>query len=231
MLHKRHKYDILALVTTKGVFLIMAEKDMAQKIKELRVANDMTLEQVADIVGVGKSTVRKWETGMIANMRRDKIAALAKALHTTPEYLMGWSTEIEISNLFKIETKKFRLLGNIACGEPIFADEQMDLYVEAGANIQADFCLKASGDSMIGARIHDGDIVFIRQQDMVEDGEIAAVLIDDEATLKRVYYDREAGVLQLFAENPQYKTMRFSGEELDHIRILGKAVAFQSDLK
>lgn len=168
---------------------------------------------------------------MIANMRRDKIAALAKALHTTPEYLMGWSTEIEISNLFKIETKKFRLLGNIACGEPIFADEQMDLYVEAGANIQADFCLKASGDSMIGARIHDGDIVFIRQQDMVEDGEIAAVLIDDEATLKRVYYDREAGVLQLFAENPQYKTMRFSGEELDHIRILGKAVAFQSDLK
>lgn len=209
----------------------MAEKDMAQKIKELRVANDMTLEQVADIVGVGKSTVRKWETGMIANMRRDKIAALAKALHTTPEYLMGWSTEIEISNLFKIETKKFRLLGNIACGEPIFADEQMDLYVEAGANIQADFCLKASGDSMIGARIHDGDIVFIRQQDMVEDGEIAAVLIEDEATLKRVYYDREAGVLQLFAENPQYKTMRFSGEELDHIRILGKAVAFQSDLK
>lgn len=209
----------------------MAEKDMAQKIKELRVANDMTLEQVADIVGVGKSTVRKWETGMIANMRRDKIAALAKALHTTPEYLMGWSTEIEISNLFKIETKKFRLLGNIACGEPIFTDEQMDLYVEAGANIQADFCLKASGDSMIGARIHDGDIVFIRQQDMVEDGEIAAVLIDDEATLKRVYYDREAGVLQLFAENPQYKTMRFSGEELDHIRILGKAVAFQSDLK
>lgn len=204
---------------------------MAQKIKELRVANDMTLEQVADIVGVGKSTVRKWETGMIANMRRDKIAALAKALHTTPEYLMGWSTEIEISNLFKIETKKFRLLGNIACGEPIFADEQMDLYVEAGANIQADFCLKASGDSMIGARIHDGDIVFIRQQDMVEDGEIAAVLIDDEATLKRVYYDQEAGVLQLFAENPQYKTMRFSGEELDHIRILGKAVAFQSDLK
>ena len=209
----------------------MAEKDMAQKIKELRIANDMTLEQVADIVGVGKSTVRKWETGMIANMRRDKIATLAKALHTTPEYLMGWSTEIEVNNLFKIETKKFRLLGNIACGEPIFADEQMELYVEAGANIQADFCLKASGDSMIGARIHDGDIVFIRQQDMVEDGEIAAVLIDDEATLKRVYYDREAGVLQLFAENPQYKTMRFSGEELDHIRILGKAVAFQSDLK
>lgn len=209
----------------------MAEKSMSEKIKELRVSQNLTLEQVGDVVGVGKSTVRKWETGMIANMRRDKIALLAQALHTTPEYLMGWSTDIEVNNLFKIETKKFPLLGNIACGEPIFADQEFELYVEAGANIQADFCLKAKGDSMIGARIYDGDIVFIRKQNMVDDGEIAAVLIGDEATLKRVYYDREAGVLSLFAENPQYRTMRFSGSELETIRILGKAVAFQSDVK
>ena len=213
----------------------MSEKDMAQKIKDLRLSQNLTLEQVANEVGVGKSTVRKWETGMIANMRRDKIASLAKALHTTPAYLMGWidepHREITLDNLFRIETKKFPLLGNIACGEPIFANEERELYVEAGANIQADFCLRAKGDSMIGARIYDGDIVFIKQQPMVEDGEIAAVLIEDEATLKRVYYDRENGVLQLFAENPQYKTMRFTGEELDHIRILGKAVAFQSDVK
>ena len=209
----------------------MAEKSMSDKIKELRVSQNLTLEQVGDIVGVGKSTVRKWETGMIANMRRDKIALLAQALHTTPEYLMGWSTDIEVNNLFKIETKKFPLLGNIACGEPIFADQQFELYVEAGANIEADFCLKAKGDSMTGARIYDGDIVFIRKQDMVDDGEIAAVLIDDEATLKRVYYDREAGVLSLFAENPQYRTMRFSGSDLETIRILGKAVAFQSDIR
>ena len=209
----------------------MTEKSMSDKIKELRISQNLTLEQVGDVVGVGKSTVRKWETGMIANMRRDKIALLAQALHTTPEYLMGWSTDIEVNNLFKIETKKFPLLGNIACGEPIFADQEFEAYVEAGANIRADFCLKAKGDSMIGARIYDGDIVFIRKQDMVDDGEIAAVLIDDEATLKRVYYDREAGVLSLFAENPQYRTMRFSGSALKTIRILGKAVAFQSDIK
>ena len=209
----------------------MTEKSMSDKIKELRISQNLTLEQVGDVVGVGKSTVRKWETGMIANMRRDKIALLAQALHTTPEYLMGWSTDIEVNNLFKIETKKFPLLGNIACGEPIFADQEFEAYVEAGANIRADFCLKAKGDSMIGARINYGDIVFIRKQDMVDDGEIAAVLIDDEATLKRVYYDREAGVLSLFAENPQYRTMRFSGSALKTIRILGKAVAFQSDIK
>lgn len=213
----------------------MSEKDMAQKIKDLRLSQNLTLEQVANEVGVGKSTVRKWETGMIANMRRDKIASLAKALHTTPAYLMGWidepHREITLDNLFRIETKKFPLLGNIACGEPIFANEERKLYVEAGANIQADFCLRAKGDSMIGARIYDGDIVFIKQQPMVEDGEIAAVLIEDEATLKRVYYDRENGVLQLFAENPQYKTMRFVGEELNQIRIIGRAVAFQSDVR
>lgn len=213
----------------------MSEQGMAQRIKDLRISQSLTLEQVANEVGVGKSTVRKWETGMIANMRRDKIASLAKALHTTPAYLMGWvdepHREITVDNLFRIETKKFPLLGNIACGEPIFADEQFEAYVEGGANIKADFCLRAKGDSMIGARIYDGDIVFIRKQEMVEDGEIAAVLIDDEATLKRVYYDKENNVIQLFAENPNYKTMRFAGEELDHIRILGKAVALQTDVK
>lgn len=213
----------------------MAGNDMAQKIKDLRISQNLTLEQVANEVGVGKSTVRKWETGMIANMRRDKIASLAKALHTTPAYLMGWidepHKEITIDNLFRIETRKFPLLGNIACGEPIFAEQNFEAYVEAGANVHADFCLRAKGDSMIGARIQDGDIVFIKKQEMVDDGEIAAVLIEDEATLKRVYYDQESGLLQLFAENPKYKTMRFTGEELDHIRILGKAVAFQSDIK
>ena len=207
----------------------MSEKDMAQKIKDLRLSQNLTLEQVANEVGVGKSTVRKWETGMIANMRRDKIASLAKALHTTPAYLMGWidepHRELTLDNLFRIETQKFPVLGHI------FANEERELYVEAGANIQADFCLRAKGDSMIGARIYDGDIVFIKQQPMVEDGEIAAVLIEDEATLKRVYYDRENGVLQLFAENPQYKTMRFVGEELNQIRIIGRAVAFQSDVR
>ena len=73
----------------------MAGSDMAHKIKELRKERNMTLEDVAKIVGVGKSTVRKWETGMIENMKRDKIASLAKALGTTPAYLLGWIDEEE----------------------------------------------------------------------------------------------------------------------------------------
>ena len=219
------------VVTNRERGVDVADLTMGQKIKALREENNLTLEQVGNAVGVGKSTVRKWENGIIANMRRDKIADLAKVLHTTPAYLMGWKEEVELDNLFRIEKRKFPLLGNIACGTPIFANEEKELYVEAGANIHADFCLKAKGDSMIGARIYDGDIVFIRKQEMVDDGEIAAVLIGDEATLKRVQYNPEENELLLFAENPKYKTMRYSGEELNHIRILGKAVAFQSDIR
>ena len=126
------------------------------------------------------------------------------------------------------QLKRFPLLGEIACGEPIFAQEDRETFLIADAEIAADFCLLARGDSMIGARIYDGDAVFIRSQPMVENGEIAAVIIDDEATLKRVYYDREHARLQLVPENPAYSPLVYVGEELDNIRILGKAVGFMS---
>lgn len=221
---------------------------LGQRIKQLRADKGLTQEQLAKELHTSKSRIGMYEIDE-REPNKQMMEAIADYFNVDMDYLYGRTdvpNEYQLNNqqalkradflsrldsILPIDTKKFRLLGNIACGEPIFADEDRELYVEAGANIQADFCLRASGDSMIGARIHDGDIVFIRQQDMVEDGEIAAVLIDDEATLKRVYYDREGGVLQLFAENPQYKTMRFVGEELNQIRILGKAVAFQSDLK
>lgn len=207
----------------------MSELTIGQKIKVLREKNGLTLEQVGSAVGVGKSTVRKWETGIIANMRRDKIAALARVLHTTPAYLMGWE-EDQVTNLYKIETRRFPLLGSIACGVPIFADEEQELYVEAGTDLDADFCLRARGDSMTGARIHDGDVVFIRKQSDVDNGEIAAVLIGDEATLKRVFYYPDKQKLVLSAENAKYEPLVYIGEELKQIRIIGKAVAFQSSL-
>lgn len=207
----------------------MSELTIGQKIKVLREKNGLTLEQVGSAVGVGKSTVRKWETGIIANMRRDKIAALARVLHTTPAYLMGWE-EDQVTNLYKIETRRFPLLGSIACGVPIFADEEQELYVEAGTDLDADFCLRARGDSMTGARIHDGDVVFIRKQSDVDTGEIAAVLIGDEATLKRVFYYPDKQKLVLSAENAKYEPLVYIGEELEQIRIIGKAVAFQSSL-
>lgn len=218
----------------------MSEQDMAKRIKDLRTSQGMTLEQVAEKVGVGKSTVRKWETGLIANMRRDKIAALADALNTSPMYLMGWSDEInpapaldlsKFDNIYPVKLKKFPLLGEIACGKPIFANEDRESYILAGSDIHADFCLRAKGDSMVNARILDGDIVFIRKQDMVDNGEIAAVAIGDDVTLKRVFYHPEQDLLILKAENTKYQDMIYSQNQLEQVYILGKAIAFQSDVK
>lgn len=218
----------------------MSEQDMAKRIKDLRTSQGMTLEQVAEKVGVGKSTVRKWETGLIANMRRDKIAALADALNTSPMYLMGWSDEInpapaldlsKFDNIYPVKLKKFPLLGEIACGKPIFANEDRESYILAGSDIHADFCLRAKGDSMINARIMDGDIVFIRKQDMVDNGEIAAVAIGDDVTLKRVVYYPEQNLLILKAENSRYQDMIYAQDQLEQVYILGKAIAFQSDVK
>jgi len=95
--------------------------------------------------------------------------------------------------------------------------------------VSVDFALTCIGDSMIGARIMDGDLVYIHQQPEVENGDIAAVLIDDEATLKRVYYYPGRIILQ--AENPNFPPMVFQGSELDGVRIIGKAVFFRSAVK
>lgn len=194
-----------------------------------------TQKEVADLVGVAPSTVHAWLQGS-RYPRIDKIELLADLfgirktdLIESPDGRPDLPTSIP--NLLPLQMQRLPLLGDIACGEPLLAEEHIEIYVAAGDDLHADFCLRAKGDSMIGARIHDGDIVFVRKQDTVEDGEIAAVLIDGEATLKRVYYDREANVLSLYAENPQFRTMHFSGPRLDQIRILGKAVAFQSPVR
>ena len=143
---------------------------------------------------------------------------------------MGWS-DGEIGgyeNISPISTRMVPMLGEIACGQPIYATEERGEYAVANNDLSADFCLRAHGDSMIGARIYDGDIVFIRSQSSVDNGEIAAVIIGDEATLKRVYYYPSEEKLILSPENPRYAPLVYLGAELENIKILGKAVAFQS---
>ena len=126
-----------------------------------------------------------------------------------------------------IKHRSLPMLGNVACGEPIFAEEDRDSYISVDDDMDADFCLTAIGDSMINARIFDGDILFVKKCDIVDDGQIAVVLIEDEATVKRLYYDRENNVITLVPENPTHKPMRFMGEQLNQIRVLGKVVSGQ----
>ena len=209
---------------------------VGEKIKRKRLSLGYTLAELATKVGTSKQTIFRYESQEISNIPSEKIELIARALGTTPSYLMGWESEeaAELSlysNISPIAKRRIPMLGEIACGEPIYAEEQHEAYVCASTDIDADFCLRAHGDSMIGARIYDGDIVFVKRQSAVDNGDIAAVVINDEATLKRVYYYPKDNKLILVPENAKFAPMSYSGEELDTITILGKAVAFQSVIR
>ena len=202
------------------------------KIRNRRLELNLTMKDVAKAVGVAEATVSRWESGEIANMKNSRIISLAKILQISPIELMG---ENDNSTVFlgiipfsEVIKKRVPILGDIACGKPIYANEQYGDFIDCG--VDADFALTCRGDSMVEARINDGDLVFIKKQDIVENGAIAAVIIDNEATLKRVFYYPETEKLILQAANPQYEPLVYIGVELENVRILGRAVAFQSML-
>ncbi len=201
-------------------------------LRTIRKERGMTLEELAQRIGTSKQTVQRYESGVIANVPRERVEAMAAVLGVTPSALMGWDGAEELSRRYDgiapLRIRTLPVLGEIACGKPIYAEQAYEGYAAADDRLDADFCLRTTGDSMIGARIFDGDIVFIRRQSEVDNGEIAAVAIGDEATLKRVYYYPERQKLVLSPENPKYEPLVFIGEELAGIKILGKAVAFQS---
>lgn len=210
-------------------------KELKDLIREQRARTGKTLEQIGKEIGVAKATVQRWESGEIKDMRRDKLVALARALETTPAYLMGWEETPEqdrapvqyLDPLPKMH--KIPLIGTIACGEPLLAVENIEGEVDVPEHIRADFALRCKGDSMINARIFDGDIVYIRQQPTVENGQIAAVLIGDEATLKRVRLFEDH--ISLEPENPMYRPIVYWNGDMASIRILGLAVAFTSAVR
>ena len=203
---------------------------MASIIRDRRIELGLTMKDIANYVGVSEGTVSRWESGNIANMKRSRINKLAEVLRISPLAIIGVESESSPDNILSMPTmRKIPLVGSIACGTPILAEENREGDVDIPEHIHADFALRCKGDSMINARIYDGDIVYIRQQDTVEHGQIAAVLIDDEATLKRVHLFDDHIVLE--AENPQYRPRTFWGEEMRSIRILGRAVAFTSGVR
>ena len=207
---------------------------IGDRIYALRKSRGLTLEELAARVGTSKQNIHRYERGTVANIPREKIVLLAEALGTTPAALVGWdgsTSSLDVANGGTMTVKRLPILGEIACGVPIYANEDRVGFAAADAGLDADFCLRAHGDSMTGARIYDGDIVFIRKQSSVDNGEIAAVIIDDEATLKRVYFYPEEEKLILSPENPRYAPLVYIGDELAGITILGKAVAFQSNIR
>lgn len=205
---------------------------LGERVKMLRQKAGLTQEELAKEIGYStKTSISKIENDIL-DINQSTIVALARALKTTPSVIMGWSesndSEIDLSrfsNIKPVKKIKLPMLGKIACGKPIFAEEEHEAFVEVDDSYGADFCLSAEGDSMINAGIDSGDTVLIREAPIVDNGQIAAVIIDDEATLKRVYYYKDKNKLVLQAENPRYEPLVFTNEELNTIRILGKAVA------
>jgi repressor LexA len=201
------------------------------RIKSRRTELGLTVEELAHKMGYkDKSSISKIENGK-ADIPQSKIAAFADALQTTPAYLMGWEEQPEpkkptIPPGFEPmpKMKKIPLIGSIACGEPITAEQNIEKMVDVPENIRCDFSLTCHGDSMVDAGIHDKDVVYIRIQPEVENGEIAAVRIDGEATLKRVYYN--PGTLTLMPANPAYAPMVYTGSQLEEVHIEGKAVGW-----
>lgn len=200
---------------------------LSKILKKRRKELGLTLAQVADAVGVTEATVQRWESGNIKTVRYEKLAPLSSLLGVSPADLMGWSSDDDLpSNISRIEPmQKIPLVGQIACGTPILAEQNIEDYVDLPGHIRADFALTCKGESMIGVGIRTGDIVYIRKQEEVENGQIAAVMVGgDEATLKRVY--TKPGVVQLVAENPNIAPAVFIGKEAEQIHIIGLAVAY-----
>lgn len=208
--------------------------DIRNRISQKKTELNLSYQDMSDKTGLSKSTLQRYITGDIRNLGLDKLEILAKALDVTPSYLMGWEDENEepiLENIpgiiLPVKMKKIPILGTIACGEPIFAEENYEGYFMLDTNLPvADFVLKAKGDSMIDADIYEGDLVFFRRKSDVENGSIAAVIIEDEATLKKVYKNESNLILQPC--NSNYAPIVLSEDDHKNIRILGEMVGVYS---
>ena len=198
------------------------------------------MRQMASALNLPYTTYVNYEKGA-REPSSEQLLLFAKYFGVSLDYIMGRTdipvTEESSDDILKKypklkpipQMRKVPLLGAIACGKPIYREE--DEWISLPKDVKADFCLRCEGDSMINARINDGDIVFIKACPEVENGQIAAVSIDNEVTLKRVYYYPEKNKLVLNPENPAYEPFVYTDEELNDIRILGKAVMFLSKVK
>ena len=207
------------------------------RLVEAMNARGMRAAELSKRTGLSKARISQYVNGKFIP-KSDAVLQIAEALRVSELWLLGKAPDMEPAvtvpcpeNVSPLRLRRYPVLGEIACGVPILAVEDTEGAYVTAADTNAHFCLTAKGDSMIGARIFDGDEVFIQQTDVVENGEIAAVVVEGEATLKRVYYYPAEQKLELRADNPDYKPLVFTGPELETIHILGRAVAFQSKLR
>lgn len=203
---------------------------VGDRIRQKRIDQGVTQQELADKVGISKQAIYKYEANIVTNIPTDRVDAMAKALHCSPSFLMGWEASPPPRNLCPVpKMKKVPLLGHIACGSPTYAEGTCEGFSDMPETISADYSLICKGDSMIDAGIRDGDTVFIRAQPVVENGQIAAVSIGDDTTLKKVY--RYPDMLVLCPCNEDYPDIILREEEMNAATIEGLAVGWIHLLK
>ena len=207
---------------------------VGERIRQRRIELDLSQEELAKRLGYSSRTsISKIELDE-RKVPIEKLEAIAKALNTTSAWLMEWKS-VEDKFLDEqtspVSSESIPVLGSVSCGKPVYANEEIGVELSMLKDTRADFCLVARGDSMINARIYDGDVVFIKKDAVIEDGDIAVVIIGEEATLKRVYFNENEHKLVLQAENPKYQPLVYVGDELKNVVVLGKAVALQAKIR
>lgn len=198
---------------------------ISTKILSIILEKNISYGELSDKTGIPKSALQRYATGQTEKIPIDRLQAIANALGTSAQYLMGWSDDQFIKlpdNILPMpRLKEWKVLGGTACGDPLYLDLDGETIL-APDNIDADFVFRCIGDSMIGARILDGDIVFVKSGN-VDNGQIAVVRIGEEYTLKRIYHGED--YLELRAENPAYPPRIIRGDQ-ENAEIIGRAVHF-----
>ena len=195
-------------------------------LESMRDNNDTTYS-LAEYLHLSPSAISRYTTGDMAP-KIPTVQAIAGKYGIRPSWLMGIEGENKYPETEE-KAKKIPIVGTIAAGLPLLTQENIEGFEYVPENLDVDFCLRVKGDSMMNARILDGDLVFIRKQQEVENGEIAAVLIDQDATLKRFYNIN--GMVILRSENPNYPEMIYTKKDMKEVSILGKAVRYISEVR
>lgn len=212
-------------------------EQFGDRLFRLRKENDLTIDEFTQEMSkrfpdskLSKPMVSRYENNVHKPQRFSLVQEIAEFYGVTTDFLMCRTDDKyeKIENMQSL--RRIPLLGTIAAGLPILAQEHIEGYEYVPESMNVDFCLRVKGESMINARILDGDLVFIHQQPDVENGEIAAVLVDGEdATLKRIY--KSAGTITLHAENPNYPDQVFTKRDMRQVSIIGKAIRFSSEVR
>ena len=208
---------------------------IGERIKTYRQLLGISQEELGSRIGVQKSAIHKYETGLVVNLKSSTIQKLADALNVTPSFLLGFDSAASTlpPNAYPYHpTHRIPILGRISAGQPLYAEENIEGYIFTELNGDHEYyALRIMGDSMNAMNLFEGDIVIVRRQECVDNGQVAVVLIDGEdATVKRFMQSGDTVTLIPSSTNPAHMPQIYDKRETN-IVIQGLVVQLSRDIK